>query len=251
MTPAVPRSQSTARTLRLLFLTLFLRGRSSRGLNRESAPKPVGRKLARSLALYAFFGMFARFLLHRPIEPRQLLWAKAGVLVEVSLWLSFALNLAGFFIGFAAPGGGWRFPIVHAMSTTLEALFCTGCVVLAYQLCLRWFGRERLDGLMTMAQVTVSVAAVMAGQLLPRLVDALGGEFQFTSRSWWIVFLPPVWFAGFDDALGGQGATSSWFLASIGLAATAAVAWTSFGKLARDYNTGLQILGESSPAPRR
>jgi hypothetical protein len=111
-----------------------------------------------------------------------MLWAKIRVLVEVSLWLAAAFNLAGLFVGFGIEAN-WRFPIVHVFSTALEALFCTGCVVLTYQLCLRWFGRERLEGLMTTSQVLVSIAA--------------------------------------------------------------GVLWIAFGKLAHDYEAGLQALNET------
>src|SRR5438477_1356307 len=179
---------SPGRTLRRLFLTLFLRGRSSRGLRKESAPKSVGSKLALTLALYAAVGLVAMvfllqpvfalslylhamtlvvlgmfiaassgevlfnkeeadILMHRPVPPRALLWAKIGVIVQVSLWLAAAFNLAGLLVGVWAKDGGWLFPVAHVISTTMEALFCTGWVVLVYQLCLRWFGRERLDSL--------------------------------------------------------------------------------------------------------
>lgn len=241
---------ATERTLRRLFLTLFLRGRTSRGLNPESTPKSVGSKLALTLVLYAlvglvglfflhkpvfalslylhamtlmFLGMFvaasagevlfnreeADILMHRPVTARALLRAKVGVLVQVSLWLAGALNLAGFFVGLAAEDGGWGFPLVHVISTTLEALFCTGGVVLVYQLCLRWFGRERLDGLMTAAQVLVAVAAVVGGQIVPHLMRRFGERISLVD-SWWIGLLPPAWFAGFDDALAGGGAPGSW-----------------------------------------
>jgi ABC-2 type transport system permease protein len=283
---------SPAKTLRRLFLTLFLRGRSSRGLQKQGAPKSIGQKLALTLVFYALFGMFALFftrqpvfalsvylhgmtfvflgmfvassagevlfnkeeadiLLHRPVAPRTLLWAKICVLVEVSLWLGGAFNLAGLFVGLAAPDGGWRFPIVHAISTTLEALFCTGFVVMTYQLCLRWFGRERLDGLMTMAQVIVSVTAVLAGQIVPRLVGEFGAKIHFSVDSWWIGLLPPAWFAGFDDALGGHASIGSWLLTALALIATAMVLWIAFGKLAHDYEAGLQRLNETVSAPRR
>lgn len=173
-----PRSARVAlspeRTLRRLFLTLFLRGRSSRGLQKDSAPKSVGSKLALTLVFYALFGLFALFfhgqpvfalsvylhgmtfvflgmfiaasagevlfnkeeadiLLHRPVTPSALLRAKVGVLVEVSLWLAGAFNLGGFIVGVTARDGGWSFPFVHAASTSLEALFATGCVVLTYR----------------------------------------------------------------------------------------------------------------------
>jgi hypothetical protein len=66
----------------------------------------------------------------------------------------------------------------------LEALFCTSCVVLVYQLCLRWFGRERLEGVMTAAQVLVSVGAVLCGQILPRLVFSFDHVLNVGESSW-------------------------------------------------------------------
>ena len=277
------------KTLRLLFLTLFLRGRGFRGLNRQNAPKSVGSKLALTLVFYSLFGcmaliflrqpvfalavylhamtfvflgMFiaasageilfnkeeADILLHRPVSPKAMLWAKVRVLVEVSLWLAGAFNLVGLFVGLAS-GGNWRFPIVHLFSTTLEALFCTSCVVLVYQLCLRWFGRERLENLMTVAQVIVSIAAVMSGQILPQIVMRVDRALNVRELSWWIHLLPPAWFAGFDDALSGSAALGSWVLAALAVAVTALVLWIAFDKLARDYEAGLQALTETVSAP--
>jgi len=287
--PALPQG----RTLRRLFLTLYLRGRSSRGLRLTTAPKSVGRKLGLALVMYAAFGMLATnfvrlpvfalaiylhgmtfvflgmfvsssageilfnkdeadILLHRPISPRELLWAKIRVLVEVSLWLAGALNLAGLFIGVSAPDGGYLFPVIHIVSTILEALFCTGCIVLTYQLCLRWFGRERLDGLMTTAQVFVAVGAVMAGQLVPRLMlNFSGGKMlRFGPSTWWLGLLPPAWFAGLDDAVAAHGTPGSWMLGGFGLMATCAVLWLAFGKLSHNYQNSLQQMGETVSRPR-
>jgi hypothetical protein len=124
-------------------------------------PGPVSAVYLHAMT-FVFLGMFvassageilfnkeeADILLHRPVSPKAMLWAKIRVLVEVSLWLAGAFNLVGLFVEFGSHGNR-RFPIAHLCSTTLQALFCTGCVVLVYQLCLRWFGRERLEGLMT------------------------------------------------------------------------------------------------------
>jgi hypothetical protein len=266
---------------------LFLRGRSSHGLKKDSAPKSVGRKLALVLLLYAvigvlalmfigqplfllsvylhamtlmFLGMFvassageilfnreeADILMHRPIDARALLWAKVRVLAEVSIWLAGAFNLAGLFIGSLAADGSWWFLPAHALSTVMQAFFCTGTVVLVYQLCLRWFGRERLEGLMTTAQVLLTVGAVLASQSLPFLFDIMERGDDLLGSLWWIVLLPPAWFAGIDDAFAGSGATSSWLLATAGCLATAVVLWLAFGKLAGDYETGMQMLNENS-----
>src|ERR1039458_4297295 len=58
---------SPERTLRRLFLTLFLRGRSARGLRKENTPNSVGSKLAMTLVFYALFGLFALFFKGQPV----------------------------------------------------------------------------------------------------------------------------------------------------------------------------------------
>lgn len=275
------------RVLRRLFLILFLRGRTSRGLKKEQAPGSIGSKLALTLAVYALVGLIAlRFsgqpifglslylhgmtliflgmfvaasagevlfnkeegdiLLHRPVTPRALLWAKIAVLVQVSFWLAGAFNLTGFFVGFNRAGQGWAYPVAHAVSTALQALFCTGFVVLVYQLCLRWFGRERLEGLMTTMQVFIAVGFVVGGQLVPQLLISFGKDIRPGADLWWIALLPPAWFAGLDDALAGAGGAASWALACVGVMMTGSVLWLAFGKLAQDYHSGLQSLGEAS-----
>ena len=153
-----------------------------------------------------------------------------------------ALNLGGLFVGLTG-SGGIPFVIAHIISITLEAIFCTSCVVMVYQLCLRWFGRERLEGLMTTAQVLIAVGAMLSGQILPRI--HLEQMARFSEAAWWIVLLPPAWFAGIDDALAGSGAATSWLLAGFGLLATIVVVWIAFGKLAQNYATGLQTLNET------
>src|SRR6185503_18276661 len=45
--------------LRQLFFTLFLRGRTSRGLQRQTVPRSIGRKLAFTLVFYLLFGCLA------------------------------------------------------------------------------------------------------------------------------------------------------------------------------------------------
>jgi hypothetical protein len=287
--PVVAPSRQQA--LHKLFLTLFLRGRTSRGLQKQGAPHSVGAKLGLVLLLYAavgmvalaflhqpvfalslylhamtlvFLGMFVAtssgemlfnkeesdILLHRPVTPKELLWAKIGVLTRVSLWLAGAFNLAGFFAGMGASDGSVLYPLAHALSTALEALFCAGGVVVLYQLCLRWFGRERLDGLMTMAQVIVAVGAVLAGQI-PQLIGRFGGKFTFNFHSWWVYLLPPAWFAGLDDLIAGSRSGVSAVLACVGAVITGGIVWLAFVKLARDYETGLQTIGEATALKRR
>jgi hypothetical protein len=147
-------------TLRRLFLMLFLRGRSARGLRRNSAPRSMVRKMWATLSCYFVFGLLsltfvgqpvfmlavylhaltfvflsmmiassvgeilfnkeeADILMHRPIQPRALLWAKIRVLLESSLWLALAFNCIGLFAGLRAYDGGWQFIPVHLLSILL------------------------------------------------------------------------------------------------------------------------------------
>jgi hypothetical protein len=184
-------------------------------------------------------------LSHRPIPPRALLWAKISVLVQTSLWLAGAINLAGLVVGVFAKDGNALFPLVHAVSASLEALFCTAMVVLTYQLCLRWFGRERLDSFMTATQVIVSIVLVLGSQLVPQLMIRTEGTNLVSVDRWWTLLLPPSWFAGLDDAIAGSGGSRAWMLAFIGIAVTAAVMWIAFGKLATDYQTGTGAMTET------
>ena len=276
----------TSKTLRKLYLTLFLRGRSSRGLNKDRAPTSVAKKLWGTLSLYAlvglaalsfigqpsfamsfylhgmsllFLGMFVaasageilfnkdepEILLHRPVDPRTLLWAKVSVLVRVSLWVACTFNLTGMIAGTVK----WSplYAPVHLMSTVLAALFCSGSVVLFYQLCLRWFGRERLDNLMTTAQVLLAIALVAGSQMVPYLMRGMESQTDFLAGKWWLFLLPPAWFASFDEVLIGHGTIVNWTLAGIGVAITTGVLVLAFGKMAGTYEEGLKTIAESRP----
>ena len=279
------RVPSVDGVLRRLFLALFLRGRTARGLNamKKGTPPAVKKQLAIMLGVYALFGLVAFWfvgqpvfalatylhamsfvllgmyvassagevlfnkeeadiLLHRPIAPRTLVRARIVMLAQVSLWLACAFNLMGFFVGIGASDGTWLFPVVHLGSVGLEALFTTATVVVIYQLCLRWFGRERLDSFMTATQVIVSIVMVIGGQVVPQLMHRVEGLQIVSVDRWWSIFLPPAWFAGIDDALAGSGSPKAWWLAIIGVGATSALVWVALSRLAGDYQAGLQSI---------
>ena len=124
-------------------------------------------------------------MLHRPVPPRALLWAKISVIVQISLWLAGALNFVPLLVGLGGSNGGLLYPLVHAGSVAIEALFCAGSLVLIYQLCLRWFGKERLDGIMTTAQVLLSALTIIGSQLAPRLIARSGWNVIVRQDAWW------------------------------------------------------------------
>jgi hypothetical protein len=284
---ATVASVGPEKALRRLYLRLFLRGRSARGLSKNSAPKSIGAKLAMTLVFYALFGSFsaafgrqsvfalsiylhastlmfigmfvaasagealfnreeADILMHRPVVPKELLRAKVSVMAQIALWLAGSFNLVGFIVGaFVAPGG-MAFIAAHAVSLVLETLFCIGLVVVTYQVCLKWLGRERLDGLLTTTQTIMAMAVVLGSQLAPRYLIQSGADLNVALDSWWVYLLPPAWFAGIDDAIAGSGEKASLALAACGVVTTAVILWTGFSKLAKEYAAGLQVLNESA-----
>jgi ABC-2 type transport system permease protein len=288
-------SLSQGKVLRQLYLKLFLRGRSARGLQTNALSGTVPGKIRLLLLLYALLGattlplmgqsvftlsvylhgftlfivglfvaasagevLFNRddadILLHRPINTQTLLWSKIHVLIVVTLWFAGAFNLVGMWLGVRAADGGWYFLLAHVISTIMLVLFSISAVVVVYELCLRWFGREKLDGLMTTVQVLTTILFVVGGQLAPQLMqrtDDMGGAVSFLFDAWWISLLPPAWFAGVDDVLDGQASGLAWQLAATAFASTALFMWLAFSKLAQGYSTGLQTLAEASAARPR
>ncbi len=284
---------SQAKALERLYLSLFLRGRSARGLNKDKVPRSIAGKLWVTLLVYALVGMMAlnfvgqgsfmlsfylhgislfflgmyiassagevlfnkeepEILLHRPVDSRTLLWAKVSVLLRVSLWITCAFNLVGFIAGSFSAKGSPFFGLVHFLSTCLSALFCAGSVVLLYQTCLRWFGRERLDNLMTTAQVLLAVVLVVGSQTVPTLMASMRGSIDPLANRAWLFALPPAWFAALDEVLLGRGKETTVVMAGAGVLATSIVLVLAFGLMARSYEEGLQTLAESRPrAPRK
>ena len=206
----------------------------------------LGMFVAGSAGVALFNKEESEILMHRPVTSQMLLRAKATVLVQIGLCVAGALNLAPLFVGVMSSNGGWLFPFAHIASTIEEALFCIGVVVLMYQLCLRWFGRERLDGFMTTMQVVVMVGITVGSQILPRAIGMNGGIASVRLDAWWLKILPPTWFASFDDAVAGTRSSQSWMLAAVGLVVTAAILWIGFGRLASAYESGVQSLNETA-----
>ena len=290
-TPSPPADAIQLRVLKRTFLTIFLRGRRVNPEAAERAPRSISSKLGVTLIAYAAFGCLgliflktpvfllslwlhgmtmafvglfiassagdvlfnaeeADILLHRPISPGVLLRAKVHVLWRVCGWLALAFNLVPMVAGAFVLPKGWRFPVAHAASLTVSIAFCAGLVVLAYGLVLKWIGRERLQSLMTTAQIGVSIVAVVGGQLGPRVMNMRGLNLSIADR-WWVWITPPAWFAGIDEAIAGSASTRSIALAAVGIAVTAAIVRTAFGKLALSFEQGWQALNESVAKPGR
>ncbi|HWB58833.1 MAG TPA: hypothetical protein VG733_05045 [Chthoniobacteraceae bacterium] len=189
----------------------------------------------------------AEILLHRPILPRELLRAKITVMCGYSAMLSAALNLPAMITSLTLPGANWLFPIAHACSTLLLIIFCAGTIVVIYQACLRWLGRERLDGLMTTMQTLLTVMLVLASQSFRFMARA---HLNDLAHSPWILAMPPMWFAALDVVISAPKTHPGLIIPALtGVAATLLVAWLGFNRLADTYGEGLALMNETGGAP--
>lgn len=208
----------------------------------------VGMYVAGTSGEVLFAEQESDIMLHRPVPPSELLWAKTRVMLEVGFTLAVALNLATFVAGATASNGTWWFTGAHLMSVAVESVLVCALVVLAYGFCLKWLGRERLTSLLTLTQVGVSVMLVIGSQVMSRAMRSFAITPDVLHAKRWLMLLPPVWFAGMNDALAGSRARESFVLAGVGIAATGLAVWLAFRKLADEYGAGLQAMGETTSA---
>ena len=281
------RSPSPAKVLRSLFWKLLFRGRAAQQAGAQKARRQLGLGLTMLIyalvglvpalfaqnvdlfvfacTLHGFTFMFAsltlassagtmlfmkeeaEILLHRPVTPQQMLRAKCAVLAGFALLLALALNLAGFVMGLWCKGATWRFIPAHLLSTALLMLFSAASIVLVYNACLRWFGRERLDNLLATLQSLLTVVMIMGGQIMPHLMQ-LNMFKQFDHVSAWMLVLPPLWFGALDALLSGTtlNPATLWLPASLAVGVTVVASWLAMEKLGNAYGQGLMTLNESA-----
>ena len=203
--------------------------------------------LASSVGTMLFMKEEAEILLHRPVTPQQMLRAKCAVLAGFAFMLALALNLAGFVTGLGCKGATWRFIPAHLLSTALLMLFSAASIVLVYNACLKWFGRERLDNLLATLQSLLTIVMIMGGQIMPRLMQ-LDAFKHFDHISGWMLALPPLWFGALDALISGTtfNPATLWLPAALAVVVTAATSWLALEKLGSAYGQGLMNLNEAA-----
>jgi ABC-2 type transport system permease protein len=202
--------------------------------------------LASSAGTMLFMKEEAEILLHRPVTPQQMLRAKCAVLAGFALMLALALNLAGFVTGLDCKGATWRFIPAHLFSTTLLMLFSAASIVLVYNVCLKWFGRERFDNLLASVQSLLTIVMILSGQIMPHMLK-LDTFKHLENVSGWLLVLPPMWFGALDALIGGTtlNPASLWLPAALAILVTAVTSWLALEKLGSAYGQGLMNLNES------
>ena len=99
---------------------------------------------------------------------------------------------------------------------------------------------------MTAAQIVVSIGAILASQLLPQLMFRTDGQLLSDhEQSWWILAMPPAWFAGIDDVLTTGFPLCPVFCRDCRWPRPMCRVGVAFDRLVRDYAAGLQTIGET------
>jgi hypothetical protein len=171
---------------------------------------------------------------HKPILPATLVTAKAISISVFTLLLAGALNLGSTIALCLMPGASAAAPFAHVASVLLSTIFASAAVVCLYGLIARVLGRERLQRVITWAQIASTVFLAVGFQVVPRLLDArngfdLAGLLHGPLLVW---FVPPCWFAGFDAWLGSTVSDPRYAqLALVGLGVTLGCTWLGLLRL--------------------
>ncbi len=210
----------------------------------------VGMTLSASCSTLLFNDQESDILLHRPVPVAFILRAKVRVLLTQAWLLAVALNGVALCLGMSRDGGSWRYLPVHLFTLGLEALFVVSAEVLAFHLCLRLFGRERLNSLITASQVVIAMTAMLGGQLVPRLISQ--SDVGNWTTSPWLRALPPAWFGALDTMVVSLSPAPELLLGSaLAIGVTALLAWLAFSRLAGSYEEVAVTLNEHTASPGR
>jgi hypothetical protein len=171
---------------------------------------------------------------HKPILPATLVTAKAISISAFTLLLAGALNLGPTIALCFVDRARAAAPFAHVASVLLSTVFASASVVCLYGFIARLLGRERLQRVITWAQVASTVFLAVGFQIVPRLLDARSG-FDIAGLlhgSLLVWFVPPCWFAGFDAWLGSTVSDPRFAqLALVGLCVTLACTWLGLLRL--------------------
>jgi hypothetical protein len=187
-------------------------------------------------------------LLHRPVDSRLILQIKALVIFR-NVFIQICLfNLLATIFALKREDVDWRFLLSHPLTLALNILFTLSLVILAYHLCLKLLGRERLRGFMTSVQIVAAFLLVFSSQATLRYFKPIDGVEWVPAT--WLNFFPTVWFANLEALILGRPHTPFlWIGAGLALVVPGLLAWVAFDLLAGTYEEAVSALNEQV-APR-
>lgn len=130
-------------------------------------------------------------LLTKPIDRRTVGFARA---IHITMYLILlTMSLAGPSLVASFVVRGLWFGMAFLLGLGLMDLLIIALTALLYLLFLNFFDGERLKDLINYVQIGLSIAILLAYQLMGRIFEVLKLQVVFHA-AWWQAVLPPVWF---------------------------------------------------------
>lgn len=186
---------------------------------------------------------------HLPLSPRTYFAAKVLNLFLFTLLLAASANLFPAIAGIWAVGSSPLFPLAHALSASLVALFATAIIVTSYGLLMRYASKERFDNIVTYSQVALVLVFMFGFQILPRVFGADDISFVPGFR-WYHLLYPPAWFSGITLLLIGSFELSSFLLALLAILSLVTVGGIALRKVATGYSSFVSQLAYREGEPK-
>jgi ABC-2 type transport system permease protein len=190
---------------------------------------------------------------HLPISPRTYFAAKVLNLFLFTLVLTASANLFPAITGIWTTGSNYLFPVAHAISASLVALFATAIVVTSYGLLMRYVSKERFDNIVTYSQVALVLFFMFGFQILPRILGSDSLSFS-QGFHWYYLLYPPAWFSGATLLLIGRFEASSLLLGALAISSLILLGTVALRKIATGYSSFVSQLayreGEARPEPK-
>ena len=192
----------------------------------------------------------SQILQPRPISGRTILAARMAHVITYIALLTLSVSAATFVTGTIRLGPA--FPFVFALTLVAAVGLVVSVVNVLYLAAMRLTTGERLRDIILYFQVAMTILAVAAYQILPRLLPMLPRETMHLADQWWVYFVPPAWLAAPIDLLAGHRGLPLLVLTGLGLIVPLASFMTVMA-LAPGFKAALVRLEAASTktAPRR
>jgi hypothetical protein len=183
---------------------------------------------------------------HLPVGSKTVFMAKVINLFAFTLLLAIPANLFPTICGIAAARSGWRFIPAYLISSASMAVFASTLIVTVYGLLMRYVSRERFDNIITYCQVGLALVFIVGYQVMPRLVE----KYQFgvdTQLHWYLLLLPPTWFAGLTMFLMGEITALTASLSLISILSIVVFSLVALRKVAAGYSSQMSAISADRP----
>ncbi len=139
-------------------------------------------------------------IMTRPVDNRTMNAARIIHIAYYMILLFLALNLASIVIGVMKHG--LLFLLSYMIMMVFLCFFIIFLTTILYSVLLNRFNGEKLKDIINAFQIVLSVATIIAYQLMGRVFEFAESTMTLNiDIKWWTYLLPPAWFGGLFKAI--------------------------------------------------